>query len=151
VKRLPVDLSELAALIDQPARGPSRAFLDRESGALETMPREAEVEGVFDDIVAAPERWVEIHPLRAADRQQLRRRFVDEEVTDPHLRLRLGEALGGERPFTRFEAVLRDRPGLIDRWLEFRGPALTSLIVTWLSALGIEPQPAPRDEPWLRS
>jgi hypothetical protein len=62
------------------------------------------VEGVFDDILAAPDRWVEIQPLPAAERRELRTRFVDQEIGDPHLRLRLFETLAGAHPLVRFEA-----------------------------------------------
>jgi hypothetical protein len=136
---LPVDLAELAALFDQPRNGPVRAFFDRSSGDLESMPRDAEVEGVFDDILATPLRWVEIQPLPLPERRELRARFVDQEITDPHLRLRLTEVLAGARPFTRFEALLRER-GQLDRWLAFRAEALESLARAWLSALGVEPR-----------
>jgi hypothetical protein len=140
VKRLPVDLALLAALFDQPRGGPVRAFFDRDSGTLESMPRDVEVEGVFDDILAAPLRWVEIQPLPAAERRQLRWRFVDQEITDPHLRLRLFETLeaAGVQPLLRWEALLRDRAGLLDRWFEFRASALAPLVRAWLSALDIE-------------
>jgi hypothetical protein len=144
VKRLPVDLAELANLFDQPRRGPVRAFFDRATGELESMPRDAEVEGVFDDILADPGRWVEILPLAAVQRLELRRQFVEREVSDPHLRLRLAEALQRDRPFTRFEAVLRDGPPLLERWLDFRAEALASLLRAWLSALAVEPGSPPR-------
>jgi hypothetical protein len=137
VKRLPVDLSELAALLDQARRGPVRAFFDRDTGAFESMPRDAEAEGLFDDIAAAPERWIEVQPVPEAERRQLRRNFVDQEIADTHLRLRLFEALDGDRPFVRFEALLRDRPPLLDRWFAFRNASLYSLARTWLSALNI--------------
>lgn len=138
MKRLPVDLAELAALFDQARLGPVRAFFDLDSGSLESMPRDAEVEGVFDDIVNAPQRWIEIHGLPASDRRELRRRFVDQEVTDAHLRLRLFEILEGNHPFTRFEALLRDRAPLMDRWFEFRARTLAPLVRAWLSALAVD-------------
>jgi hypothetical protein len=141
VKRLPVNLAELANVLDQPRRGPVRAFFDRVSGEVESMPRDAEVEGVYDDIAANPGRWVEILPLAAPQRQELRRMFVEREVTDPHLRLRLLESLEDARPFTRFEAVLRAAPPLLDRWLDFRTEAVRPLSLAWLSALGVEPGP----------
>jgi hypothetical protein len=139
VKRLPVDLDELAALFDQSRAGPVRAFFDRASGALESMPRDAEVEGVFDDIVAEPARWVEIQPLPLPERRALRRRFVDEQMTDPHVRLRMFEALEGQRNFARFDAILREERERMDRWLRFRALTLLPLAHAWLSALGIEP------------
>jgi hypothetical protein len=134
-----VDLTELAAFFDQPRQGPVRSFFDRTSGEIEPMPRDAEVEGVFDDILANPERWIEIQALPTAERHLLRRRFVDERIDDPQLRLRLGEALVGERPLARFEAVLRDTPGLLDRWLGFRTEALAMVARAWLSAIDVEP------------
>ena len=138
-----VDLAELAALFDQPRNGPVRAFFDRETGDLESMPRDVEVEGVFDDILAAPARWIEVHPLPLAERRQLRQRFVDEVVTDPHLRLRLFETLAGERPLARFDALLREQPVTLDAWMNFRSTTLASLVRTWLSALGIDPLESP--------
>ncbi len=141
VKRLPVDLDELAALFDQARAGPVRAFFDRLSGELESMPRDAEVEGVFDDILAEPARWVEILPLPIDDRRALRSRYVEEQVTDPHLRLRLFEALAAARGFAPFEKILRSDRAQLDRWLAFRAATLAPLTLTWLSALGIEPTP----------
>jgi hypothetical protein len=146
VRRLPVDIGELSALFDQSRAGPVRAFLDRVSGDLEAMPRDAEVEGVFDDIVEDPTRWVEVYPLPCAERRALRRRFVDEQMTDPHLRLRLFEALDGRRPFARFDAVLRERSDLLDAWLAFRTRELTPLAHAWLSALEIEPAEGRRQD-----
>jgi hypothetical protein len=156
VKRLPVDLAALAALFDEARNGPIRSFLDRQTGELESMPRDAEVEGVWDDVVGAPERWVEIVPLPLAERRQLRQRFAEEELADAHvhLRLRLFDALAGDRPLARFAAVLREQdalpagpptspgpsppPALVDRWLAYRARSLAPLARAWLSALGIE-------------
>jgi hypothetical protein len=131
-------VAELAAVFDQPRNGPVRTFFDRTTVELESMPRDAEVEGVFDDIVNNPGRWVEVSPLPLAERLQLRGRFVDERVSDPHLRLRLTEALAADRPFARFDAVLRDQPGLLDEWLAFRAEGVRPLVRAWLAALGIE-------------
>jgi hypothetical protein len=154
VRRLPVDLPALAALFDEPRNGPVRSFFDRSTGELESMPRDAEVEGVYDDIVNAPDRWVEVVPLPAPERRELRRRFAEEQLHDlhVHLRLRLFEALElGEDPpaspaairrsLLRFEAVLRENSDLplIDRWLAFRAATLLPLATAWLSALGVEP------------
>jgi hypothetical protein len=137
-KSLPVRLPELAEAFDQPRGGPVRTFVDRQTGEIEHVPRDAEVEGVFDDIYASPDRWVEVVPLAPALRQRLRARFVDEE-TDGHLRLRLGDALAGERPLVRFAAVLRDVPGALDAWLRFRDQELDGVVRAWLSAIGVAP------------
>jgi hypothetical protein len=139
VNRLPVDLDELAAMFDQSRAGPVRAFFDRASGAFESMPRDAEVEGVFDDILAEPARWVEIVPLPLTERRALRRRFVEEQMTDPHVRLRMFEALDNQRTFARFDAILREEQDRLDQWLRFRALSLAALAHAWLSALGIEP------------
>jgi hypothetical protein len=143
VNRLPVDLAEFASFLDQPRRGPVRAFFDRSTGEIEPMPRDAEVEGVFDDIVTAPQRWLEIQPLPVATRGELRRRFL-EGVGDVFVRLRLAESLTAKNPFSRFDAVLRDVPGLLDRWVAFRAGALAEVAQVWLSALGVEAVDKPR-------
>jgi uncharacterized protein UPF0158 len=137
VNRVPIDLDELVSFLDQPRRGPVRAFLDRTTGQLEPMPRDAEVEGVFDDVLAAPHRWIEVHPLPLAHRVELRRRFL-EEVNDPLARAHLSESLAQPRSFARFDAVLRIHAGLLDQWLGFRTRALAAVAHAWLSAIGVE-------------
>jgi hypothetical protein len=146
LKRLPVDLAPLTQAFDEPRGGPVRTFVDRQTGAIEHVPLDAEVEGVFDDIFASPERWLEVQPLAPPLRQDLRRRFV-QQVDDPQLRLRLGAALGERLPLQRFASVLRERPALLDAWLLFRQQELDSLIRAWLAALGIEPIQAGGDQP----
>lgn len=148
MKRLLVDLAELCAALDEPRGGPVRAFFDRVSGEIEHLPRDLEVEGVYDDVFAAPERWVEVQPVPQAERKRLRARFLD-EVTDPQVRLRLGDALAGERPFSAFARVLRETPGLLDAWVAFRNRALETAALAWLAALGIEPGAAPGGAPRL--
>jgi hypothetical protein len=138
VNRVPVDLDEFVSFLDQPRGGPVRAYFDRTTGRLEPMPRDAEVEGVFDDILAAPDRWIEVHPLPRGQRAELRRRFLD-EVNDPLVRWQLSESLPQPRAFARFDAVLRNHPGLLDQWLRFRTKVLTAIAHAWLSAIGVEP------------
>jgi hypothetical protein len=143
LKRLPVDLAELAAALDQPRNGPVRAFFDRQSGDVEHVPRAATVEGVYDDIFAAPDRWVEIFPLPRPVRDGLRRRFAT-DVDDAQIRLRLADALNAERSGPAFSALLREVPRLQDAWLAFRARELDSLVRAWLSAIQVEPlEPGP--------
>jgi hypothetical protein len=137
LKRLPVHLGELIQAFDEPRGGPVRTFVDRETAALEHVPLDAEVEGVFDDIFASPTRWIEVQPLAGSVRRQLRHRFI-EEVDDPQLRLHLGDALSGDLPFSRFASVLREGRGLLDRWLGFRERELYPVAMAWLAAIGIE-------------
>ncbi len=151
MKSLPVDLPELIEALDQPRRAPVRTFVDRQTGAIEHVPLAVEVEGVFDDIFAAPERWVEVQPLTPPARDRLRRRFL-EVVTDPQVRLRLADALAlpppaanGGPPVPRprdFASVLRELPGLLDAWLRFRERELETTARAWLSAIGILPPDA---------
>jgi hypothetical protein len=142
VRSLPVKMPELTEALDQPRGGPVRTFVDRQTGDIEHVPRDAEVEGVFDDIFASPQRWVEVQPVPHQVRQQLRARFVD-EVTDGQLRLRLVDALAAERPLAQFGKALREVPGAIDAWLAFRDRELAVLARTWLSAIGVAPARAP--------
>jgi hypothetical protein len=137
LRRLRVNLGELTEAFDEPRRGPVRTFVDRESGQIEHVPRDVEVEGVFDDILSSPHRWLEIQPLSRELRSGLRRRFAD-QVEDPQFRLKLAHALAAELPFTRFASVLREVPGLLDRWLAFRNRELDSLAVAWLAAIGVD-------------
>jgi hypothetical protein len=137
VIRVSVDLDELVSSLDQPRRGPVRAFFDRTTGQMEPMPRDAEVEGVFDDILTAPDRWIEIHPVPLSHRLEVRRRFLD-EVSDLLARAQLVESLDQSRSFARFDRVLRSHSGLLDQWLQFRTRALAPVAHAWLSAIGVE-------------
>jgi hypothetical protein len=114
-----------------------RTFVDRQTGAIEHVPADAEVEGVFDDIFASPERWIQVQPLATRVRNELRHRYVD-AVDDPQFRLRLADALAGELPLVRFATVLREGPGLLDGWLLFRERELESVARAWLAAIGID-------------
>jgi hypothetical protein len=137
LRRLRVNVPELTEAFDEPRGGSVRTFVDRETGQIEHVPREVEVQGVFDDIFASPHRWAEIQPLANEIRSGLRRRFA-EQVEDPQFRFKLANALAAKLPFIRFASVLRDGPGLLDRWLAFRNRELDSLAVAWLAAIGIE-------------
>lgn len=139
LKRLPIDLLELVASLDSPRGGPVRTFFDRTTGVIEPMPRDAEVEGVFDDILASPLRWIEVQPLPLGERLSLRRRFVEEIVTEPVERLRLFDALAAPRPLAAFESLLRGAPALLDGWQAFRAERLAASATLWLSALGVAP------------
>jgi hypothetical protein len=138
LRTVPVRLPEVGEALDRERGGGVRTFVDRETGEIEHVPLAVEVEGVFDDIFASPERWVEVSPLPDQVRVQVRRRFAD-EVNDPQVRLKLADALGAERPFQRFAAVLREVPGLLDGWLGFRDRELDGLARAWLAAIGLAP------------
>jgi hypothetical protein len=139
LRSVPVKMPELTEALDQARGGPVRTFVDRQTGELEHVPRDAEVEGVFDDIFASPQRWVEVQPVPRQVRQQLRARFADEE-TDGQLRLRLVDALAAERPLAEFGKVLREVPGALDAWLAFRDRELEVVARAWLSAIGLGPR-----------
>jgi hypothetical protein len=146
LRSLPVKMLELTEALDQPRGGPVRTFVDRQTGEVEHVPRDAEVEGVFDDIFASPQRWIEVQPVPRQLRQELRARFVDQE-TDGQLRLRLLDALATDRPLARFAQVVREVPGALDGWLAYRDRELVVLAGAWLSALGVAPQAATPEPP----
>jgi hypothetical protein len=141
-KRLPIDLPELAAILDEPRAGPVRAFFDRESGEIEHVPRELDTPEIYEDLFAAPHRWVEITPIGEEARRALRAGFLDEVVVDPQLRLKVADALSEARPFGAFARVLRETPGLGEVWERWRAGALEPVARTFLAALGVEPAPA---------
>jgi hypothetical protein len=146
-KRLPIDLAELAAALDEPRAGPVRAFFDRHSGEIEHVPRDVEVPGVFDDLFADPGRWVEISPVGDGARRALRARFLDEVVRDAQLRLKVADALLEARPFGAFARVVRETPGLLDVWERWRAGALEPVARAFLAALAVEPaRPGPRPD-----
>ncbi len=138
MKRLPVALDELAAALDEPRGGPVRVFFHRDSGALEHVPRDLEVEGVYDDLFATPTRWVELEPLPERKRLELRAHFV-EEVADLPTRQKLREALGGAHPLADFARLLRRDPPLAGAWEAYRTEALDLVVRLWLATLGVEP------------
>lgn len=136
MKRLPVDMSELCTAMDAPEKGPTRAFFDVQTGEIEYVPRKYSVEGVFEDIFAAPERWREIPPLTTAERVRLRGQFVD-KVGDPYWRSRLNDALDGADPLGAFATVTRQQATLGDQWLQHRDAALITRAHAWLAQLKI--------------
>lgn len=138
MKRLAVPLDELAEAMDEGGDSLTRAYFDRETGAIEYVPFQLACPTLFADVLGTPARWLRIPALGAWQRQRLRMRFAD-DVSDVHLRPRLLAALDEPRPFSAVARVLRQASSVGDAWTQFRTRYLTADVRAWLATLGIEP------------
>ncbi len=138
MRRLAVPLDELAEAMDEGGDSLTRAYFDRETGAIEYVPFELVDPTLFADVLGAPARWLRIPTLGAWQRQRLRMRFAD-DISDVHLRPRLLAALDERRPCSAFAQVLRQAPSVGDGWTQFRTQHLTTDVHAWLATLDIEP------------
>lgn len=144
-RRLPVDLPAIVEALDEPVGGPTRAFLDLGSGAIELVPRDLDPDandpgapsaGAFDDVLNEPTRWREVPPAPLWVRRRIRAGFCD-RIDDPHIRLRLREALEKQPAFSPFARVLREFPPVHDEWFRHRHAELEPAALEWLASVGV--------------
>ena len=168
IKKLPVDLDELAAAMDQFERDTHEWFLDIQTGKVILIRREfldmAEGKDDKDEdeddlpgwqkkaleearqiVEDTTERYQRVPECERHRGWQLMEDFVA-EVPDPRLRERLERAIAGKGAFRRFKDQLFDYPDARERWFAFERDGKRQWAIEWLEELGIEstwepPQP----------
>ncbi len=156
MKKLPVDIGEIAAMIDTSFREDGY-YLDLQTGKVVIVPSELLYREFKDgeDSSARPDWEKELVPLAkeiqaGSDRYKplpeadSRESYRDMEsftrtVDDPSLRQRLEDALDGRGAFSRFRRVLDHDDAERDRWFKFKDQAAARRVRDWLRDLDIEP------------
>ncbi len=142
----PVLIDELIEALDDDTSWTRFAFLDRQSGAIETaLTEEADGSGSFTDVRATPERYVRIDPLPDWLRLDVRTRFVEQQVDDAVQRLDLLEALRGNKPLVAFGRLLRANDALLDSYRAYRTRALHQAAHDWLKRQKVRIARAPSE------
>ncbi|MCX5802449.1 MAG: UPF0158 family protein [Proteobacteria bacterium] len=159
MKKLKVDLDEIAMEIDRRDDFGSTILFDTETGQIVSIPDEL-MRAVEEDDEEALEnlpewekdlietaksicsdeagRYEEIPKKPSYEAYDLMVEFA-ETVKDIHLKEKLNIALDGKGAFRRFKNVLSDYPEEQERWFAFKDERMRQEVIDWLNSLDIEP------------
>ena len=159
MKKLKVDLDEIAMEIDRQDDFGSTILFDTETGNIVSIPDEL-MRAVEEDDEKALEnlpewekelietarsvcsdesgRYEEIPKKPSYEAYDLMVEFA-ETVKDIHLKEKLNIALDGKGAFRRFKNVLSDYPEEQERWFAFKDERMRQEVIDWLNSLDIEP------------
>ena len=155
MKKLRVDVEDIAMIMDNQDRHESNFYLDTETGETVIIPDEVitaleegeSCEGLpawelellpqAKEIFEGSERYEEI-PIR--DSHEAFQHMVDftQRVKDTRLKGKLESALGGRGSFHRFRDALKEYPELEKEWFKFKAARDKEEVKEWLESIGIE-------------
>jgi hypothetical protein len=159
MKKLKVDLDEIAFVMEKQDDFESAVLFDTETGEVINIPDEvmsAAESGDEEEIADLPEWEQELMETARAVLSDEEGRFQDiprrsssegydlmvefmGSMRNAKLRDRLTSALHGKGVFRRFKDVLRDYPDEENRWHVFHNEKMREDARGWLNSLGIEP------------
>ena len=155
MKKLNVDVEDIAMIMDNQDRHESNFYLDTETGETVIIPDEvitaleegASSEGLpawevellpkAKEIDEGSERYEEI-PIR--DSHEAFQHMVDftQRVKDTRLKGKLESALGGRGSFHRFRDALKEYPEVEKQWFKFKAARDKEEAKDWLESIGIQ-------------
>lgn len=164
MKKLKVDLDEIAFVMEKQDDMGSSEHFDTEAGEALNIPNEvmdAAESGDEEEIASLPDweqelietakliladeqgRFQDIPRRSSSDGYELMAEFA-ESVGNAKLRARLESVLHGKGVFRRFKDALRDDPDEENRWYKFHDEKMRQEVRDWLNSLGIEPIEEPQ-------
>ncbi|MEW6110008.1 MAG: UPF0158 family protein [Nitrospirota bacterium] len=159
MKKLKVDLDDIAFIMEMSDDFGSVKLFDTETGEVIDMPDEVmsavesedeeKINGLPEwekELVEAAERvlsddagrYVEIPRKPSYESYNLMVEFAS-SVKDRRLMEKLDIALDGKGAFRRFKNVLSAYPEEEKRWYTFKNERLRQEVIEWLNSIGIEP------------
>jgi hypothetical protein len=159
MKKLKVDIGELASTMEIYDEFDSATFFDTETGEIVSIPNELmtavesgdekaleELPDWEKDVIETAEnivrdesgRYVDIPKKPSYEAYDLMVEFA-RSVTNRHLREKFEIALDGKGAFSRFKKVISDYPEEEKRWFAFKDKRMRHEVIEWLNDLGIEP------------
>jgi hypothetical protein len=159
MKKLEVDINELAFTMEISDEFDNAIFFDTETGEIVSIPNELmsavesdDEEALQDlpdwgkDLIETAEnivrdesgRYVDIPRKTSSEAYDLMVEFA-RSVTNSNLKEKLEIALDGKGTFRRFKNVISDYPDEEKRWFAFKDKRMREEVIEWLNALGIEP------------
>ncbi|MEI9479855.1 MAG: UPF0158 family protein [Deltaproteobacteria bacterium] len=155
MKKLRVDVEDIAMIMDNQDRLGSSYYLDTETGETVIIPDEVitaleegesceglpswEVELLpqAKEIFEGSERYEEI-PIRDSHEAFQHMADFTQRVKDSRLKGKLELALGGRGSFHRFRDALKEYPELEKEWFKFKADRDKEAVKEWLESIGIE-------------
>jgi len=160
MKKLKVDLDEIALIMEMSDDFGSIRLFDTETGEIVAIPDEvmsavesadkSEINDLSEwekELVETAKsvlsdetgRYVEIPRKPSYDSYNFMVEFAG-SVKDSGLREKLDIALDGKGAFRRFKNVISDYPEEEKRWFAFKSGRLRQEVIEWLNSIGIEPE-----------
>lgn len=160
MKKLKVDLDEIAFTMETSDEFESITLFDTETGEIVSIPNELmsavesdDEEALQDlpdwekDLIGTAEsivnneggRYADIPRKPSYEAYNLMVEFTS-SVTNKNLKEKLDIALDSKGAFRRFKNVIADYPDEEKRWFAFKDKKLREEVVEWLNDLGIEPK-----------
>lgn len=159
MKKLKVDLDEIAFTMETSDEFEGITLFDTETGAIVSVPNELmsavesnDEEALQDlpdwekELIETAEsiisnesgRYVDIPRKPSFEAYNLMVEFTNTVKNRP-LREKLNIALDGKGAFRRFKNVISDYPEEEKRWFAFKDKRMRDEVIEWLNNLGIEP------------
>ena len=155
MKKLKVDVEDVALIMENQDRFGSQYYLDTETGEAILIPEElmdALEEGEsYEDLPAwelellpqakaifeGSKRYEEIPTRPSHEAYDVMVEFAS-DVKDGRVRSRLESAFHGKGAFRRFKDTLREYPEIEKEWFKFKGEKEREMVKDWLVSIGIE-------------
>jgi hypothetical protein len=158
MKKLKVDIDEIAFILETSDEFGNVTLFDTETGEIVSIPDELmsavesdDEEALQDlpdwerDLIGTAEsiandesgRFVDIPRKPSYEAYNLMVEFAS-SVTSRHLREKLEIALEGKGAFRRFKNVIADYPDEEKKWFAFKDKRIHEDVIEWLNDLGIE-------------
>jgi hypothetical protein len=155
MKKLKVDVEDIAMIMENQDRFGSQYYLDIETGETVVIPEELmsvleegeSCEGLPEwelkllpqakEIFKGSERYEEIPTRPSHEAYDVMAEFSS-YVEDGRMRSRLESALHGKGAFRRFKDTLREYPEVEKQWFKFKAERDKEEVKNWLESIGIE-------------
>lgn len=116
-----------------------RRVYDRQTSAIRLVERGPDGEDVADldeEIEKDPDRFIEIKPIPRSDQLQWMRDFTERLDPGP-VKSALSNALTTDRPLADFARVVRNEPGIAERWHLRLTRQVKNVIAVWRAEHGV--------------
>ena len=155
MKKLKVDVEDIAMIMENQDRFGSQYYLDIETGETLVIPEELmsaleegesceglppwelELVPMAKEIFEGSERYEEIPTRPSHEGYNLMVQFA-QGVADERIERELSVALDGRGAFRRFKNVLRDYPEVEKEWFKLKAERDKEEVKEWLESIGIE-------------
>jgi uncharacterized protein UPF0158 len=144
IKRLPIDLEDLALALEGWPSAEVDYFLDLETGDVVFLSPDLtdELEEIATLVEAEPERFEGVPTMETHEAYRDMEAFI-ETITDRRLAARLEDAIEGRGAFGRFKDTVARYPAEQKRWYGFKDARMRERALDWLEEIGVEPLPRP--------
>jgi len=155
MKKLKVDVEDVALIMENQDRFGSQYYLDTETGESILIPEELmdaleegescedlpawelellpQAKAIFEE----SERYEEIPTRPSHEAYDVMVEFAS-SVKDGRVRSRLESAFHGKGAFRRFKDTLREYPEIEKEWFKFKAEKDREMVKDWLVSIGIE-------------